>query len=123
MVSAERQPVEPRQVHELLLHLHLRVQAALLGHVAESPSRLRVDRLTVPSDVAPVGLQDAERDAHRRRLARAVRSHEPDDLAVGDRERDAVERDDVPEPSGEVEQLQHAYRMRTRVGVTRIATE
>ena len=103
-----RQPVEPRQVHQLLQHLHLRIQAALLRHVPEPPSRLRIDRAPVPSDLAGVGLQHAERDAHRGRLARAVRPDEPDDLAVGDRERHAVERDDVAEPTGEVEQLEHA---------------
>ena len=70
------EPVEPREVDELVADAHLRVQAALLRHVAEAAARRGVDRAALPEDLARVGLEDAEDDPHRGRLARAVRPHE-----------------------------------------------
>ena len=43
------EPVEPREVHELLVHAHLRVEAALLRHVPEAPARSRRRSDALPS--------------------------------------------------------------------------
>ena len=75
------EPVEPREVDELIEHAHLRVQAALLRHVAEPAARLGVDWSPEPPHLARVRLQHAEGDPHRGRLAGAVRTDEPDHLA------------------------------------------
>ena len=115
-----RQPVQPREVHELLEHFHLRDR----GRVPPACSRTGVApprraAVRCQSDLAGVGLEHAERDAHRGRLARAVRPDEPDDLAVRHREGDAVQGDDVAEATRETDQLEHEYRhdtTRNRVG-------
>jgi hypothetical protein len=64
--------VQARHVDELVAHPHLRVQAALLGHVADPPPLLGADRGTAPAHRAGVSGEDAEDDPHRRRLAGAV---------------------------------------------------
>ena len=99
--------VQGREVAKQAVDAHLRIQAALLGHVAERPLHLAGDRLAAPAHVAGVGLQHAERDPHRRRLAGTVGADEADDLALGDVERQAVERDRLSVASRHVAQLQH----------------
>ena len=95
---APRDVVERREEHELVEHAHPPVQAALLGHVAPGPSR-PVRRLAVePGDGSLVGAEQAEDDPHRRRLPGAVRAEEAEHLAAFDREGDAVERLNLPEP-------------------------
>ena len=95
---APRDVVERREEHELVEDAHPPVQAALLGHVAPGPAR-PVRRLAVePGHGSRVGAEETEDDPHRRRLAGSVRAEETEDLAAPDRERDAVERLDLPEP-------------------------
>jgi hypothetical protein len=101
--------VQPREVHELLVHAHLRVQPSLLGHVAEPPPGTCVHRLALPADLAAIGLEDAQHDPHRRRLAGAVAADEADHLSGFDRERDAVERDGAVEAPRDVDQLEHGH--------------
>jgi hypothetical protein len=100
-------PPPPRQVHQLFAHPHLRIQPAFLGHVAEATSRHGVDGPSSPLDQAGVGVEHPERDTHRRRLARPVAPDEPDDPSLGDLEGHAIERDDVVEPTAEIDQLEH----------------
>ena len=89
---AARQPVVLGEVGELLADAHPRVQAALLGHVAEPQPRRRVDRPPVPADLARLGDREPEDAAHRRGLARAVGAEEAEQPAAARRERGAVER-------------------------------
>ncbi len=62
-----------------------RVEAALLGQVAERAPREVGRRRAVPADLAVVRAQDPEADPHRRRLARAVGAEEAEDPAHGAR--------------------------------------
>ncbi len=75
------EPVQAREIDELVEHPHLRVQAALLRHVAEAATHLGVHGSAAPADLAGVGLQHAEGDPHRRGLAGAVRTDEAHHLA------------------------------------------
>ena len=109
------------QVHQLLAHAHLRIEPAFLGHVAEAPSGDGVDGPSSPFDLAGVGVEHPERDAHRRRLARPVAPDEPHDPSLGDLERHAIERDDVVEPTAKIDQLEHG-RSQDRRGRTRTGT-
>ncbi len=104
-----RQAVQRGEVGELVEHAHLRVQAALLRHVAEAGARVEVDRPAAPADLAAVGLEHAEDDAHRRGLAGAVRTHEAEELPRLDREGEAVEGDDVAVAAREFDDLQHPH--------------
>ena len=84
-------PVLLGEVRELLEDPHPRVQAALLGHVAEPQPRLAADDRAVPADLAAVRPGQAEDAAHRRRLAGAVGAEEADDAAGRGLERRAIE--------------------------------
>jgi hypothetical protein len=77
--------VQAREVDDLVADAHLRVQAALLGHVAEAPAHRGVDRPALPAHLAAVGLEDAEHDPHRGRLARPVGADEAEEPARLDR--------------------------------------
>jgi hypothetical protein len=101
--SGGAQPVQPREVDELVAHAHLRIEAALLRHVAEAAARVSVQRRAVPRHLARVGAEHAEDDPHRARLAGAVGSDEAGHAAGLHVEREAVERDD-----GAVAQVQVA---------------
>ena len=83
--------MEPGEVDELLEAAHLRVQAPLLGHVADSPSRREVERGPGPAHLAGIGGQHAQHDPHRRGLARAVAADEPEQLAGADGEGEVLE--------------------------------
>src|SRR5699024_10136301 len=85
------EPVEAREVVELLADLHLRVEAALLRHVADPAALRGVEGTAVAEHLAAVGDEDPEDDAHRRRLAGAVGADESEDLTAVDGERDVVE--------------------------------
>ena len=104
---AGREPVQPREVHELVADAHLRVQAALLRHVAEAAARRGVDRPALPEDLARVGLQDAEDDPHRGRLPRPVRADEAEHPARRRAERQVVERKRAAVAAPESDQLEH----------------
>ena len=99
--------VQPGEVHELVAHAHLRVQPALLRHVAEPRTGFEVDRPAVEEHLAAIRREHAEHDPHRRGLSGAVWTDEPEHLPRLDTERDPVQRDDVAVPPGEVPQFQH----------------
>jgi len=102
-----REAVEPAQVHQLLQHAHPGVQPALLGDVAEPPVVEPAHRLAPEPHLAGVGLQDAQRDPHRGRLARAVAADEPDHPPIRYRERDPVECDGVAETPMQIHEFEH----------------
>jgi hypothetical protein len=99
--------VQLREVHELVAHPHLRVQPALLRHVAEAGAGGGVDRGAVPAHRAAVGVEHAEHDPHGGRLAGPVRADEPAHPAGRPRERHIVERDEVAEAPRQSVQLEH----------------
>jgi hypothetical protein len=87
------EPVQAGEVHELVGDPHLRVQPALLGHVAEPRAGRGVERPALPAHGVLVGLEHAEDDPHRRGLARAVGPDEAEQLTRTDVEAQPVERD------------------------------
>src|SRR5262249_55091081 len=97
-----RQLVERGPVLEVLATGQPPVEAAL---AAEDDADQRPDRAGLGDNVAPedpraTGSRDEHRrqDLHERRLARPVRPEQTVDLALRDRQRDAVERDDAWAP-------------------------
>jgi hypothetical protein len=81
--------------------------AALLGHVAEAPAGLGVDRPAAPAHLATVGLQHAQHDPRGGGLAGAVGADEPEHLPLGHGERQVVEGDQVAVAAGQALELQH----------------
>src|SRR5581483_8805940 len=78
--------------------LHLRVQAALLGEVADLLRRLGAGAQAVEDDdLAPIGGEDVVDHARGRRLAGAVGAEHAVDHAARDLERDVLDRDVVAE--------------------------
>ncbi len=89
---------EASEVGELLVDPHLRVETALLGHVAEPEPICRCHRRPVPGDTAVVGINEPEDAPHRRRLAGSVRAEKADDPPGRHVETGAVEGDDIAVP-------------------------
>src|SRR5690606_27697059 len=89
--------VEAGEVAELVDDLHLRVQAAVLGHVAEGAAASGVELRAVEGQGAAVGPEHAEDDAHGRGLAGAVAADETGHPTGLDVEADAVEGAQVTE--------------------------
>ena len=71
-----RDALEAGEEDELVEDRHLRVQAALFGQVAPGLARQGPMVGAAPPDLARIGAQDAERDAHRGGLPGAVRAEE-----------------------------------------------
>ena len=67
---------------------HVPVEPAVLGQVADARLLPDAGRPAEHGDRAAVGADDVEDHPHRRRLARAVRAEEPEDLAGPDVERE-----------------------------------
>ena len=93
--------VQAGEEDELVEDRHPCVEAALLGQVAPRPPWQIGVRHAAPGDRPGVRLEDAEDDAHGRRLARPVRAEEAEHLAGLHAEADAIERDDATEPLAE----------------------
>ena len=86
-----RVAVQSGEVDDLLEHLHLGVQAALLRHVAEATPLRRGDLGAVKRDRPPVVGEHTQDDAHRRGLARAVAAYESGEAAGSYVERHVVQ--------------------------------
>jgi hypothetical protein len=99
--------VQPAEEHQLVVDLHLRVQPAFLGHVAEVPAYLLRQRLALPPHLAGRRGQDAEDDPHRRRLPGTVGADESGHPSRYDVEGDVVERQMITEPPGEPSHPEH----------------
>jgi hypothetical protein len=106
--SRRVEPVEAREVGDLVEQPHLRIQAPLLRHVPEPQTVHVAYRMSSPRDRTAVRREDPHHCSHRRRLAGAVAADEPDDLALTDTERHAVERDQLAEALVQVCHLEHA---------------
>ena len=100
-------PGEAREVDELVAHPHVGVEAALLRHVAEAPARLDVQGAAVVAHRPRVGGDHPEDDAHRGRLAGAVRAQEAHHLPGWHGDGEPVEGDPVSVPLGQLHELQH----------------
>jgi len=90
--------VQLAEVRELLRHVHLGIQAAFLGHVADAASGLERQGYAQPAHHAGIRREHAQRDAHRRGLAGAVAPHEPEQLAGADIEGEVLHGDGLPIP-------------------------
>jgi hypothetical protein len=81
--------------------------AVVLGHVSDPSAHLVRYGLSAPADLAGVGFEHAEDDAHGGGLAGAVGTDEPEQLALGDGERQVVEGHQVAIAARQSLQFQH----------------
>jgi hypothetical protein len=84
--------MQSREVAHLVCQGHLRVEPALLGHVAEPQAVGLADRVTLPAHRPVIRLKDSHHCTHGCRLAGPVATDQADDLALTDSERHLVER-------------------------------
>ena len=89
--------LDRREEEELVDDLHLPVEAALLGQVADALLELLAHRLAEDADLALVGLRDVHDHPDRRRLAGAVRAEEAERDAVRNLEVELVHRRELAE--------------------------
>src|SRR5690606_1982450 len=98
---------------EELLDGQVEVERRLLGEKADElpdGERSRVDPEPRDDRMARVRREEAGQDSQQRRLARAVRPQQPDDLPGGDREGDVVERALAPERLRDPLRFDHSIR-------------
>ena len=98
---------ELAEVEQLLSDPHARVEAALLGHVAEPHPLSGPDAGAPPRHRAGIQLDQAEHHTHGGGLARAVGSEEAGEPSGTGGERAAVERRQRTEPLGGPVELEH----------------
>ena len=91
-----RHAVQLAEVGELLRHVHLGIQAAFLGHVADAAPGLERQGRAQPAHHAGIRREHAQRNSHRCRLAGAVAPHEAEQLAGVNLEREVLEGDESP---------------------------
>src|SRR5215211_993758 len=84
---ARSEPVEAAEILELRAERHARVEAALLGHVAEAQPPARAHRTPVPEHAAGIDPNETEHGAHRGRLPSAVGTEEAEHAPARDGER------------------------------------
>src|SRR5207249_1753486 len=94
-----RRPGETQHQLDVPLNTPMRQEAAVLRHVADAPTkRYGVDArdvLAAYDHGAAVGLDEPIEAAQERRLAGAALTHERETFARRDRQRYAVQRDDL----------------------------
>ena len=93
--AAAAHPLDAALEHQVLAAGAVLVDARVLRHVADRAAhgvRLAADVVARDRGGALVGVRERHEHADGRRLARAVRAEQPEDLAFADVERDAVER-------------------------------
>jgi hypothetical protein len=78
----------------------------VLGEISESFADLVRHGSSAPADLASIGRQHPEDDAHGGGLAGAVGADEPEHLPLGDGEREVVEGDQVAVAAGQALQFQ-----------------
>src|ERR1700674_6060652 len=103
--------MDARQEQQLLCHLHLRIQTALLGQVAEGMADVRVHRLARPAHRAAIGPEDVEHHADGRRLARAVGAEKAEDGAWLRGERTLRHGLHLTERLRNIEDFEHVVRL------------
>ncbi len=84
--------VQLREVRQLLARAHLRIEPALLRHVADASPGLEIDGRAAPQHAPAVRDEHAEDDPHGGGLAGAVAADETEHLAGADLEAQAVHR-------------------------------
>ena len=77
--------------------LHLRVEAPLLGHVAESEPVVWPYRALIPTNGAGVGSDEPKDGPHRRCFAGAIGSEKSEHSTSGNIEAAAIQCNDVAE--------------------------
>ncbi len=107
-----RPAVQAGEVHGLLEQAHLRVQAALLGHVAEAAAVGVGERGAAEGHRAAVGREHAEDDPHRGGLAGAVAADESGEAAVADGEAHRIEGEALAVALGDVVEFEHEATVR-----------
>ena len=113
IAAAARMPADPHVVeHALRAEQRQVLEGARDADLGDAMRRPRQQRAPGEQDVAPVRRVEAADAIEQRRLAGAVRTDQAEDLALVQRERDAVERDDAAEPQRDVANLEQ------RAGVT-----
>src|SRR5205823_26506 len=96
-----RHALQLRAKRQVLGDAHLEVERDRLGHVADLLARLEAllaDVVSRDGHLPARHSEEAREDAEGRALAGAVRSEEPDDLALVDFERHVVDRDAAARP-------------------------
>jgi hypothetical protein len=110
--------VQDREVLELVAEPHLRIQATLLGHVADPLAYPPVDRGAAPRDAAAIRRKQATDDAHRHRLTGTVATDETKQSTGGNREAQAIDGYQALEGPAKSMQLEaraaHALSLRRR---------
>src|SRR5205823_5651993 len=87
------------EVAEVGTTREVRVEGRRLDHRADPAERLRVaDRTTEDPRLARRALHEPEQHAHRGRLPRPVRPEESEDAALGNAERELIDRDHLAVP-------------------------
>jgi len=117
------QAVQPGQVDQVIADAHLRVQAPLLGHVAERQAIGVGEQPAAPADRARIRRLDTHHDPHGRGLPGPVGAEEPEDLPGFDGERQAVQGDRPPVPPAQPGQLERARPIPAGWGAASALTE
>ena len=92
-----RQPAQCAHVGDRLARGHRRIEAALLGQVADAVGDLQRVGVAEQAPLAAVGFEDAEEQAQRRSLARAILTEEAEDRTFRHDEIDTVDGRTIPE--------------------------
>src|SRR5215469_6150009 len=111
-VSAEADIVE----HRLRTEQRKILKGAGDTDFGDAMRRTLEQRAAFEQNVAAVGRVKAADAVEQRRLARAVRANQTQDLAFLDLERDAVERDDPAEPQADVADFEQRSARSSRCG-------
>ena len=82
--SASAQSLESAKKHEVLEHLHLLIEAALFGHIANALEVAPVERLAETEYLAFVRQGDAHHHADGRGFTCAIGAKQPEDAAFTD---------------------------------------
>jgi hypothetical protein len=103
---------------DIVRHRHIRKQRHVLeraadADVADLVRRLGENALTFDQDVAFAGLIEPAETVEERRLARAVRTDQTQDLALAHVEGDAVQRDDAAEHDADVANGEQGLALRS----------
>ena len=101
--------VQSREVHDLLAHLHLWVQAAFFWHVAEAGPVGGGNRFAVEQDLTLGWLDQPEDCAHRGGFTSTVCANESRESPRFDVEAHVVENLSVPVPVANASDLKHAH--------------
>ena len=105
--------LELGKVHRLVADLHLAVEAALLGQVADAGDILVGDGAPLEKDRAGGRDGDAVDDADQGRLAGAVRAQQTENLALGDLQAHLVERNLLPEGLAYIVDLNNSHQLQS----------